>query len=139
MEGRLFFEFLQVAIGNRESLSRELSDNEWQVVFRLLKEHALLGVGFTAVERLHTKGIVCPAELRIKWYALAVHIERRNRLLNGLCKKVKEQYEHDGFSTCILKGQGYQLNYPENLRMRRMSGDIDIWCLPPKEWEDIAI
>ena len=45
MEARLFFEFLQVAIGNRECLSRELSDNEWQVVFRLLKEHALLGVG----------------------------------------------------------------------------------------------
>ena len=37
MEARLFFEFLQVAIGNRESLSRELSDNEWQDIFRLLK------------------------------------------------------------------------------------------------------
>ena len=103
MEARLFFEFLQVAIGNRESLSRELSDNEWQDIFLLIKKHALLGVGFTAVERLHTKGIVCPAELRIKWYALAVHIERRNRLLNGLCKKVTEQYEHDGFSTCIIR------------------------------------
>ena len=48
MEARLFFEFLQVAIGNGECLSRELSDNEWQDIFRLLKEHALLGVGFTA-------------------------------------------------------------------------------------------
>ena len=128
MEARLFFEFLQVAIGNRESLSRELSDNEWQDIFLLIKKHALLGVGFTAVERLHTKGIVCPAELRIKWYALAVHIERRNRLLNGLCKKVTEQYEHDGFSTCILKGQGNILNYPKKLGVRRQSGDIDVWA-----------
>ena len=132
MEARLFFEFLQVAIGNRESLSRELSDNEWQDIFLLIKKHALLGVGFTAVERLHTKGIVCPAELRIKWYALAVHIERRNRLLNGLCKKVKEQYEHDGFSTCILKGQGNILNYPKELGTRRQSGDIDVWATPIK-------
>ena len=139
MEIRLFFEFLQVAIGNRESLSRELSDNEWQDIFLLIKKHALLGVGFTAVERLHTKGIVCPAELRIKWYALAVHIERRNRLLNGLCKKVTEQYEHDGFSTCILKGQGNYINYPDNLRKRRQCGDIDIWCLPQKEGLDIAV
>jgi len=130
MEARLFFEFLQVAIGNRESLSRELSDNEWQDIFLLIKKHALLGVGFTAVERLHTKGIVCPAELRIKWYALAVHIERRNRLLNGLCKKVTEQYEHDGFSTCILKGQGNILNYPKRLGVRRQSGDIDVWTAP---------
>ena len=130
MEARLFFEFLQVAMGNRESLSRELSDNEWQDIFLLIKKHALLGVGFTAVERLHTKGIVCPAELRIKWYALAVHIERRNRLLNGLCKKVTEQYEHDGFSTCILKGQGNILNYPKRLGVRRQSGDIDVWATP---------
>ena len=139
MEARLFFEFLQVAIGNRESLSRELSDNEWQDIFLLIKKHALLGVGFTAVERLHTKGIVCPAELRIKWYALAVHIERRNRLQNGLCKKVTEQYEHDGLSTCILKGQGNHLNYPDSLRKRRQCGDIDIWCMPPKEGLDIAV
>ena len=132
MEARLFFEFLQVAIGNRESLSRELSDNEWQDIFLLIKKHALLGVGFTAVERLHTKGIVCPAELRIKWYALAVHIERRNRLLNGLCKKVTEQYEHDGLSTCILKGQGNILNYPKELGTRRQSGDIDVWATPIK-------
>ena len=130
MEVRLFFEFLQVAIGNRESLSHELSDNEWQDIFLLIKKHALLGVGFTAVERLHTKGIVCPAELRIKWYALAVHIERRNRLLNGLCKKVTEQYERDGFSTCILKGQGNILNYPKRLGVRRQSGDIDVWTAP---------
>ena len=68
-----------------------------------------------------------------------VQIERRNEQLNGLCKKVTEQYEHDGLSTCILKGQGNQLNYPENLRMRRMSGDIDIWCLPPKEGLEIAV
>ena len=139
MEARLFFEFLQVAIGNRESLSRELSDNEWQDIFRLLKEHALIGVGFSAVERLHAKGVVCPPGLRMKWFALVVQIERRNEQLNGLCKKVTEQYEHDGLSTCILKGQGNQLNYPEGLKMRRMSGDIDIWCLPPKEGLEIAV
>ena len=139
MNEYLSFELLQVAVGNRKSLSVSVTDADWHRLFEFCKKQALIGVGFSAVERLHTKGIVCPEELRIKWYALAVHIERRNRLLNGLCKKVTEQYEHDGFSTCILKGQGYQLNYPENLRMRRMYGDIDIWCLPPKEGLDIAV
>ena len=139
MEVGLFFEFLQVAICNRESLSRELSDNEWQDIFRLLKEHALIGVGFSAVERLHAKGVVCPPGLRMQWYALVVQIERRNEQLNGLCKKVTEQYEHDGLSTCILKGQGNYINYPDNLRKRRQCGDIDIWCLPQKEGLDIAV
>ena len=139
MEARLFFEFLQVAIGNRESLSRELSDNEWQDIFLLLKKHALIGVGFTAVERLHAKGVVCSMQLRMQWYALVVQIERRNEQLNGLCKKVTEQYEYDGLSTCILKGQGNYLNYPDNFRKRRQCGDIDIWCMPPKEGLDIAV
>ena len=130
MEARLFFEFLQVAIGNRESLSRELLDNEWKNIFRLLKEHALIGVGFSAVERLHAKGVVCPPGLRMKWFALVVQIERRNEQLNGLCKKVTEQYEHDGLSTCILKGQGNILNYPKELGRRRQSGDIDVWATP---------
>ena len=128
MSINLFFEFLQVAISNRETLSRELSDNDWKDIFLLLKKHALLGVGFTAVERLHVKGIVCPAKLRMQWYALVVQIEKRNVQLNAICKKVTEQYEHDGLSTCILKGQGNLLNYPNGLCARRQSGDIDIWA-----------
>ena len=124
----LFFELLQVAIGNRETLSRGLSDNKWNDIFFLLKKHALLGVGFTAVERLHVKGITCPAQLRMQWYALVVQIEKRNAQLNAICKKVTEQYEHDGLSTCILKGQGNLLNYPNGLGARRQSGDIDVWA-----------
>ena len=126
----MFFEFIQVAIGNREILSRELSDNEWQDIFLLLKKQALLGVGFSAVERLHAKGVVCPPGLMMKWFALVVQIERRNEQLNGLCKKVTEQYEHDGLATCILKGQGNILNYPKKLGVRRQSGDIDVWATP---------
>lgn len=130
MEIRLFFEFLQVVIGNRETLSRELSDNEWQDIFSLLKKHALLGVGFTAVERLHAKGIVCPQKLRMQWYAFVMQIEKRNVQLNALCKKLTEKYGHDGLSACILKGQGNLLYYPDGLGVRRQSGDIDIWVAP---------
>ena len=39
-------------------------------------------------------------------------------------------YGHDGLLTCILKGQGNCLNYPEGLRTRRMPGDIDVWATP---------
>ena len=50
MEGRLFFEFLQVAIGNRESLSGGISDADWLRLFDFCKKQALIGVGFSAVE-----------------------------------------------------------------------------------------
>ena len=138
-EDNLFFEFLQVAIGIRKSLSVAIGDSDWLRLFEFCKRQTLTGVGFSAVEKLHTLGIVCPVNLRMKWMALVLQIERRNALLNEQCKKLTEQYEHDGLSTCILKGQGNCLNYPEELRMRRMSGDIDVWCIPPKDGLDIAV
>ena len=136
MEERLFFEFLQVAVGNRESMSVGINDADWNRLFDFCKRQALLGIGFTAVEKLHAIGVVCPANLRMQWMALALQIENRNALLNEQCKKLTEQYGHDGFATCILKGQGNLLNYPETLNKRRQCGDIDLWAIP---YEDISI
>ena len=130
MEVRLFFEFLQVAVGNRESLSGGVADADWHRLFEFCKKQALIGVGFTAVEKLHAMGVVCPAALRMQWMALALQIEKRNDLLNEQCRQLTNRYKHDGFSTCILKGQGNCINYPEDLRKRRQCGDIDLWMAP---------
>ena len=127
---KLFFEFLQVAVGNRKSLSAAINDIDWLRLFEFCKKQALIGVGFTAVEKLHAMGVVCPAALRMQWMALALQIEKRNDLLNQQCRQLTDRYKHDGFSTCILKGQGNCLNYPEGLRARRMPGDIDVWTAP---------
>ena len=129
MEVSLFFEFLQVAVGNRKSLSVGISDADWHRLFEFCKRQALIGVGFTAVEKLHAIGVVCPAALRMQWMALALQIETRNDLLNQQCSQLAGRYEHDGLSTCILKGQGNCLNYPEHLRKRRQCGDIDVWTV----------
>ena len=130
MEVRLFFELLQVAVGKRKSLSVVISDTDWLRLFEFCKKQALIGVGFTAVEKLHAMGVVCPAALRMQWMALALQIEKRNALLNEQCHQLTDRYKHDGFSTCILKGQGNCINYPEDLRKRRQCGDIDIWTVP---------
>ena len=126
----ILFEFIQIALGNRKSLSVGISDADWHRLFEFCKKQALIGVGFTAVERLHVLGVECPDNLRMKWMALALQIETRNALLNEQCRQLTERYKHDGFSTCILKGQGNCLNYPEGLRTRRMPGDIDVWTAP---------
>ena len=129
MEVSLLFEFLQVAVGNRKSLSGSVADADWHRLFEFCKKQALIGVGFTAVEKLYVLGVVCPANLRMKWMALTLQIEKRNAVLNEQCAKLARRYEHDGLSTCILKGQGNLLNYPEHLRKRRQCGDIDVWTV----------
>ena len=130
MEEKVYFEFIQVAVGNMKSLSVAINDSDWLRLFEFCKRQALIGVGFSAVEKLHAVGVVCPANIRMRWMALALQIEKRNALLNEQCRKLTEQYGHDGLATCILKGQGNCLNYPEGLRNRRQCGDIDLWAVP---------
>ena len=136
MEEKDYFEFIQVAMGNRMALSVSISDADWHRLFDFCNRQALMGVGFVALERLHAMGVVCPAELRLQWRELALQVEKQNVLLNEQCRQLCEHYEHDGLQCCILNGQGNTLNYPEELRMRRQCGGIDVWAIPLK---DIAI
>lgn len=134
------FEFLQVAIGHRDRLScSTLVNDDWLKLFKFCKKQTLLGVGFHVVEKLHGQGIECPTVLKMKWMAIALKIEKRNAIMNELCRKLVEQYDHDGLQCCILKGQGNVINYPEYLEKRRNPGDIDVWCIVPKEGLPIAI
>ena len=67
MNEYLSFELLQVAVGNRKSLSVSVVDADWQRLFEFFKLQSLIGVGFTAVEKLHAMGVVCPAALSMQW------------------------------------------------------------------------
>lgn len=130
MTEKFCFDFLRLAVGGCSSFPSEITDGDWHALFEFCKRQALIGVGFFAVERLHVRGVECPKALRMRWYALVSRIEKRNDLLNEQCRALAGQYAHDGLSTCVLKGQGNLLNYPDELRGRRQSGDIDVWCLP---------
>ena len=77
MEFSLFFEFLQVAVGNRKSLSVGISDADWHRLFEFCKKQALIGVGFKAVEKLNAMDVECPAAIRMKWMELASQVETR--------------------------------------------------------------
>lgn len=70
----MLFDFLQVATGNRKSLSVNISDTDWHRLFDFCNRQALVGVGFSAVERMHRQGIQCPVSLKMKWMALVLQI-----------------------------------------------------------------
>ncbi len=48
----IFFEILQVAVGNRSSLSFTPSAGQWAEIFALSKKQALVAVAFTGVRTL---------------------------------------------------------------------------------------
>ncbi len=123
------FHFLRVPIGNIERLPFLPNDNDWLTFYIFCKQQALLGVGFAAVEQLHEQGMECPKELRMRWMAAALRIEAINGKQNQQCRELTERMMRDGIQSCILKGQGNLLNYPERLKLRRNPGDIDVWCI----------
>lgn len=120
----LFFEILQVAIGNRKELSVIPSENEWHNLYDTANKQALLGICFCGCQKL-TKEQWPPKALVLKWNGVSEQIRKTNIKLNRQCLTIQNYIRKAGFETCILKGQGNALMYdsPDY----RNSGDIDIW------------
>ena len=64
-------------------------------------------------------------ELLLQWMAESQMLEKVNVRLNDAAIQVSEWFRKKGFRTCILKGQGNALMYPNPYS--RTPGDIDIW------------
>ena len=132
---RIFFEFLHVTIGQRSCLLRALTMGEWRGLYGLLKKHALLGVGYVAIQKL-PKEQWPPNAMIMQWVGVAQKIRLLNLELNEECRKVVTQLEHDGIGAVVIKGQSNLENYPEELREYRNPGDIDVWT---KQTNDCGI
>ena len=130
-----FFELLQVAIGNRDKLSRTLSPDEWEEMYDECKRQTMVGIGFAGVERLPQEQL--PPGRRIRqWAVKADKIREQNAKVSAECVQVSRFFERNGFDCVILKGQGNYAYYPEHLQGLRGTGDIDVWVRPCYENED---
>lgn len=127
----LFFEFLQVAIAHQSAfycLSRIPSAEEWAGLYKMAKEHALIGMCFAAIQKLPNEQLSqLPQQLKMHWLGMVVQIQQRNELMNQRCMELQRQLKQDGFRTYIMKGQGNAILYDEKLCSLRQSGDIDIY------------
>ena len=64
----LFFELLQIALGNRSRLSVTPSEAEWTELFSLAQEQTLVGIAFTGIELLPVEQRP-PKMLLMQWYS----------------------------------------------------------------------
>ena len=108
---------------------------EWKGLYGLLKKHALLGIGYVAIQKL-PKEQWPPNAMIMQWVGVAQKIRLLNLELNEECRKVVTQLEHDGIGAVVIKGQSNLENYPEELREYRNPGDIDLWT---KQTNDCGI
>ena len=91
----------------------------------LLPRSNALGVLFDGIKKLPAEYVGMKKELLLQWMAESQMLEKANVRLNSTAIQVSEWFRKKGFRTCILKGQGNALMYPNPYS--RTPGDIDIW------------
>ena len=120
----LFFELLQIALDRQTRLSAVPTLAQWRELYRMAQKQTLVGVLFAAIERLPQEQRP-PKSVLLQWFMMKERIVKMNRLLNQRAVETEAYFRAEGFSNCILKGQGIATLYPDPLL--RTPGDIDIW------------
>ena len=122
---KIFFDFLRFCIGSAKEIPDSLKEADWKELYHIAQKQCLVGVLFDGIKKLPTEHIGMKKELLLQWMAESQMLEKANVRLNDAAIQVSEWFRKKGFRTCILKGQGNALMYPNPYS--RTSGDIDIW------------
>jgi hypothetical protein len=102
-----------------------LKEADWKELYAIAKKQCLVGVLFDGIKKLPAEYVGMKKELLLQWMAESQMLEKANVRLNDAAIQVSEWFRKKGFRTCILKGQGNALMYPNPYS--RTPGDIDIW------------
>ena len=122
---KIFFDFLRFCIGSAKEIPGSLKEADWKELYAIAKKQCLVGVLFDGIKKLPAEYVGMKKELLLQWMAESQMLEKANVRLNDAAIQVSEWFRKKGFRTCILKGQGNALMYPNPYS--RTPGDIDIW------------
>ena len=121
----IFFDFLRFCIGSAKEIPDSLKEADWKELYAIAKKQCLVGILFDGIKKLPAEHVGMKKELLLQWMAESQMLEKANVRLNDAAIQVSEWFRKKGFRTCILKGQGNALMYPNPYS--RTPGDIDIW------------
>lgn len=119
-----FVQLLQVSLGNRDSLDYEQTLASWTQIYEESQRQSIVGIMLFGLERLpQTQRPL--TELLLQWIGVGEVLRQQNRIVSARCIEIFKKLTKDGFRSCLLKGQGNAMMYPDS--SRRAAGDIDIW------------
>ena len=122
---QIFFDFLRFCIGSAKEIPDSLKEADWKELYAIAQKQCLVGVLFDGIQMLPPAEVGMSKDLLLQWMLQCQMLEKANVRLNDAVIQVSEWFRKKGFRTCILKGQGNALLYPNGLHRR--PGDIDIW------------
>lgn len=122
---KIFVDFLRFCIGSAKEIPGSLKEVDWKELYAIAQKQCLVGFLFDGIKKLPAEHVGMEKELLLQWMAESQMLEKANVRLNDAAIQVSEWFRKKGFRTCILKGQGNALMYPNSYS--RTPGDIDIW------------
>ena len=119
-----FLDLLRFSVAGGDVDRLADGDVDWRNIHECARQQSLLGVMFRGIEQL-PKRMRPPRDVLLTWYAEVQQIRQSNCKVNENAAKLSAVFQKAGFWSCVLKGQGNNLLYPDPYT--RMAGDIDIW------------
>lgn len=119
---------MQLTVSSKHSADGlSLNINDSSKLFVKAQRQAIDGVLLDGFVRLKTNAdsIQDYKKTKLHWIACALQIEQRNDLTNLRARQLTDFFMSGGYRSCVLKGQGVALLYPNP--KRRRCGDIDLW------------
>lgn len=117
---------LQVAIGVKSFCGDDIQN--YLSLYNESKKQAIEGVLLETLIRKMPRCICDDSKavnLKMSLIAHAVQLEKINELTNLRAQQLTDFFNKGNFRTCVLKGQGVALLYPNP--KHRHCGDIDLW------------
>lgn len=122
-----YLDFFRCCLNEELTFQEKIKGIDWNQMLAWAEQQAIVGIVYSGIQR-EGKALQIPFNILMEWIGYANQIEYGNKFLNDCCVKVVEMFENAGFDSCILKGQGNALMYPNPLS--RTTGDIDVWVKP---------
>ena len=98
---KFLLELIQITFDNRKALTRQLTIDEWRILFADCKKHFVLVPAFAGVHKLPMVQMP-PAQLLETWKSEIQTAKDRSSLLNHRCKDVCDYFDSQGFCSCVL-------------------------------------
>ena len=142
---KLFFELMQVSLGQLDCVSRFPEPNEWQKFYELAKKQAVIGICYHGVTKLFDYGLVAPQELSLDWMAEAEEIKEVNRGRTRKLIALQEELQKHHLRSSVMTGPGLTRFYDRELQMLRYTKGIDVYVFGYKnqldlsQWADINV
>ena len=126
---QLFFELMQVSLGQLDCLSRAPSPEEWQELYELTQREAVAGICYHGAVALFEFGLRAPQNLIIDWMSESEEISEHNEKAAVQLAEFQQHLSKEGIRSTVLSGEGLLSCYGEELFYLRESTCIDVYFL----------